>query len=96
MTWEWGQAGGGAAVIVKGRRGMEPNKQVERNEWEEGANLVLPPSGSGRGSLRQERGFGCKPWVKYLGCQVLNEACMEPTGTTQAPLRRFGALPAAS
>lgn len=27
MTWEWGQAGGGAAVIVKGS--MEPNKQVE-------------------------------------------------------------------
>lgn len=61
-----------------------------------GANLVLPPSRSGSGNVRQERGFGCKSWVKYLGCLVLNEACTEPTGTTQALLRRSGAMPTAA
>lgn len=35
----------------------------------------------------------CKSRAKYLGCQVLSEACSEPTGTTQAPLCRSGSTP---
>lgn len=54
------------------------------------------PSGSKRISIGQGRGLGRKLWAKYLGCVVLREACMEPTGTTQAPLRRSGLAPTAA
>lgn len=55
----------------------------------------MPPRGQGEEVLGKE-GDACKLWATYLGCAVLNEACTEPTGTTQAPLCGSGPTPTVS